>query len=476
MRTRRLLAALVLVASASRADVTLPRVFSSEMVLQRETQAAIWGWADPAEAVTIKCSWAKAPIRLKADAEGKWSARLPTGKAGGPHSITISASNTITLEDVLFGEVWLCSGQSNMEMPVAPVSRAYTGIKDWQKELADANHPQIRLFQVGNLASKRPAKDVQPGVSVYGVRVPPCRWQKCSPESVRHFSATGYFFARHLHRELGVPVGIIDASWGGTAIEVWIGAKHLARAGFGNVVKAAEKAPDRPNAQGVPTRLYNGMIAPLMPFTIKGAIWYQGESNSRNPKPYKKLMEALIADWREGFKTNLSFYYVQLAPFGYRHNAAYLREQQLKALSVEKTGMVVTMDIGNLRDIHPKNKQEVGRRLALWALANDYGRNIVYSGPIYKSMKIEGRKVRLRFDHVGRGLTALGGRLRGFEVAGADKKFHQATATIVGDEVVVWSPEVEAPVAVRYAFTSTATASLMNKDGLPASPFRTDDW
>ncbi len=467
----------LLAASTLDAAITLPKVIGSGMVLQRESQAAIWGAADPGEAVTISCSWMKKPIAVKADADGDWSAKLKTGQAGGPHTITLTSSNTITLEDVLFGEVWLDSGQSNMEMPIAPVSSAYTGINDWESELAAANHPQIRLFQVGNVASKEPQRDVQPGVLIYGVRIPPCKWQNCTPETVKHFSSTAYFFARKLHRDLGVPVGIIDASWGGTAIEPWVGKKHLVQAGFGEIAHKGEDKPDQPNARGIATRLYNGMIAPLMPFTLKGAIWYQGESNSKSPATYKRLMQALVADWRDGFKSDLSFYYVQIAPYRYKQNAAYLREQQLAALAIRKSGMVVTADIGNLKDIHPKNKQEVGRRLALLALAKDYGVKVACEGPRFREMVVKDGKAILHFDHVGGGLAVYGDSgLKDFEIAGADRKFVQASAVIIGNKIVVGSPGVSQPAAVRYAFSSQATGSLRNKDGLPASPFRTDDW
>ena len=474
---KRILIALLLMTSISRAEVSLPKFFGSEMVLQREREAAIWGWAEPGEAVTIQCSWIKKAVSVKADDKGDWSAKIMTGKAGGPHTITVSASNILKLEDVLFGEVWLDSGQSNMEMPLIKVSGTYTGIKDWEKEVAEANHPGIRLFQCGNVSSKKRQKDVKPGISMYGVKVPPCKWQKCSPESVKQFSSTAYFFARHLHKELGVPIGIIDSSWGGTPIEAWIGQEHLAKAGFDKMVAAADSQPGRPQAKSIPTRLYNGMIAPLMPFTLKGAIWYQGESNNSRPATYKKLMETMVSDWREGFREDISLYYVQIAPNGKRRNSAYLREQQLQALSIEKTAMAVTMDIGNVKDIHPKNKQEVGRRLALCALAKDYGKKIAYSGPTYKSMEIKGDKVHLKFDHIGGGLAVNDhGKLKHFEIAGADKKFFRGRARIEGDEVVVEAPEVKEPLAARYAFSSGAFGTLINKDGLPASSFRTDDW
>ena len=390
--------ALLVTASALQAEISLPKVIGSGMVLQRETEAAIWGWAEPGETLTITCSWAKNPVSVKADADGNWSVKLATGPAGGPHTITLTASNTITLEDVLFGEVWLDSGQSNMEMPIAAVSNAYTGIKDWEAELAAANHPEIRFFQVGNAGAKTRQKDVQPGVFIYGVKVPPCKWQKCTPDSARHFSSTAYFFARKLHKNLGVPVGVIDASWGGTAIESWIGSEHLSRAGFGEVAKKSEGRPDEAKVAAA-TRLYNGMIAPLMPFSLKGAIWYQGESNNGRPETYKRLMEALVADWREGFKTELSFYYAQIAPYNYKRNAAYLREQQLQALSIPKSGMVVTADIGNLKDIHPKNKQEVGRRLALQALANDYV--VPFDHPVQGTVKIPGYPVSFSAGEAG---------------------------------------------------------------------------
>lgn len=469
--------ALLLAASTLHAEITLPKIIGSGMVLQREAEVAIWGTADPGELIAITCSWNKTPVTIKTDSEGNWSTKLVTGEAGGPHTITLSASNKITLEDVLFGEVWLDSGQSNMEMPIAPVSSAYTGINDWEAELSAANYPQIRFFQVGNVASKEPQKDVQPGVFIYGVNVPPCQWQSCTPETVEHFSSTAYFFARNLHKDLAVPIGIIDASWGGTAIEPWIGEKHLRQADFDEIANKSQDKPDNPNSRGIPTRLYNGMIAPVMPFTLKGAIWYQGEGNSSSPATYKRLMEALVADWRDGFKSDLSFYYVQIAPYRYKQNAAFLREQQLQALSIPKSGMVVTMDIGNLKDIHPKNKQEVGRRLALQALAKDYGMKVASDGPQFREMSVVDDKAILHFDHVGDGLVIYAGDdLKDFEIAGGDKKFVPASATIVGDNVHVSSPDVKQPVAVRYAFSSQASGSLTNKSSLPASPFRTDDW
>jgi len=330
---------------------------------------------------------------------------------------------------------------------------------------------------VGNFSSKEPLDDVQSGITMYGIPPATCKWQACSPETIPTFASTAYFFARELHRELEVPVGIIDASWGGTSAETWTPASGLKALGLTAELERAASLPQKPE-QKIPTRLYNGMIHPLRNFKIKGVVWYQGESNVGRADKYHKLFSTMIGQWRKAFGYEFPFYFVQISPFAYRGvNAAYLREAQLETMSLPKTGMVVTMDIGNLGDIHPKNKQEVGRRLALWALANDYGRDLVYSGPIYKESAFSDGKVRLTFDHVGTGLGTCDGEAPShFEVAGADKVFHPATAVIDGDELIVSSDKVAEPKAVRYAFTSQAMPNLINKEGLPASPFRTDGW
>jgi len=476
--TRHLLTVLFVLSTAPCfADVRLPKILGSNMVLQRETAVSVWGWAEPGEEVRLAGDWQDKVLTTAADRNGRWQMSLETGKAGGPHTITISGKNRIVLEQVLFGEVWLASGQSNMEMPLAPVSGAYTGIQNHQQEIARADHPQIRLFQVGNFSSKEPLDDVESGISMYGIPPAACRWQPCSPETVRAFAATAYFFARELHTQLKVPVGIIDASWGGTSAEQWTPASGLKLLGYTAELEQALGLPQQP-AQKIPARLYNGMIHPLRRFRIKGAIWYQGEANTGRADKYHKLFSTMISEWRRAFGHEFPFYYVQLAPFNYRGvNAAFLREAQLETLSLPGTGMAVTMDIGNLRDIHPKNKQEVGRRLALWALAKDYGRDVVYSGPIYRECVVEGGKVRLRFDHVGGGLATRDGKAPShFEIAGADEVFHPASAAIEGEELVVWSEKVAEPRAVRYAFSSGAMPNLVNKQGLPASSFRTDRW
>ena len=472
-----LVATLLLCTTPCLADVRLPKVVGSGMVLERDSDVNIWGWADPGEEVSVAGDWIDGLARTAADADGRWQVSLSTGRAGGPHTITISGENTITLDDVLFGEVWIGSGQSNMEMPLVEVSGAYTGINDAAAEVASANYPEIRLFQAGNFSSREPLDDVETGITMYGIPPAPCQWQVCTPETIPTFSSTAYFFARELHKRLGVPIGIIDSSWGGTPAEAWTPVAGLESLGMTAELKQAAELPQKSD-QKIPTRLYNGMIQPLRNVTISGVVWYQGEGNAGRADKYHALFSTMISQWRQVFGHEFSFYFVQIAPFGYENlNAAYLRESQLQTMALERTGMVVTADIGNLTDIHPKNKQEVGRRLALWALANDYDHDVAYSGPIYRGSVFADGVARLKFDHIGDGLTTRDGEAPSdFEIAGDDRVFHPAIAVVDVDEIVVSSPDVADPKAVRYAFTSTAMGNLMNQAGLPASPFRTDDW
>jgi sialate O-acetylesterase len=494
--------------SSARADVRLPHVIASHMVLQRDMPIPIWGWAEPGEEVTVKIGDHEATT--EAGPDGKWRVKLPAMPAGRPHTMTVTGKNKIELTDILVGEVWLCSGQSNMDMGIRSVNNA-------EKEIADAKYPSIRLFQVPMKTSGEPTPDVD------------ATWRPCTPENVGSggfwgvgFSAVAYFFGRDIHKELNVPVGLIQSAWGGTKIEPW-----TPRTGFEmvpavkdmvkvideatpNFNKAVAKAvaeyeawlpkakaameakkpvPPPPawpkhllEDNGQPSSIYNGMIHALVPFAIRGAIWYQGESNNPDGMLYFEKMKALIGGWRQVWNEgDFPFYYVQIAPL----DALYendrlprLWEAQLAALTIPNTGMVVTTDIGDLKDIHPKNKQDVGKRLALWALAKTYGRDsLVCSGPLYKSMAVEGDKIRVRFDYVGGGLASRDGKpLDWFEIAGADKKFVPAEATIDGDSVVVRSEKVAEPVAVRFGWNRAAEPNLMNKEGLPASPFRTDKW
>ena len=448
-----------LLATAASADVRLPKVIGSQMVLQRDMAVPIWGWADPGEKVTVTLGDCK--VETTACEKGKWSVKLAAMKAGGPHTITVAGKNTVTLEDVLVGEVWVCSGQSNMQWSVQASNNA-------AEEIAAAEYPKMRLFTVARKVAEEPLDDCEGN------------WAACTPETVPGFTAVGYFFGRALHKEVGVPVGLINTSWGGTLAEAWTSNEGLlVDDDFKPILdRAAVFNPKTPNQA---SNLYNGMLKPLIPFGIRGAIWYQGESNVSRAQQYRKLFPAMITDWRKNWdQGDFPFLYVQLAPFRYGKQdptcCAELWEAQLATLALPNTGMAVTTDIANIKDIHPKNKQDVGTRLALWALANTYGEKIVYSGPLYKSMSVDGNKVCLKFDHTGGGLVAKGGPLTHFTIAGADQKFVPATATIDGNAIVVTSDQVAKPVAVRFAWRDDAEPNLFNAEGLPASPFRTDDF
>ena len=639
--------------SAGLADVRLPAIIGDNMVLQQAVKAPIWGWAEPGEDVTVKASWQESPVQAKAGRDGKWMAKIDTPKAGGPYEITIKAKNTITLKNVLVGEVWIASGQSNMEFAVNRTNNS-------RQEIADARYPNIRLFTVKKKVSAVPQSDCVG------------EWQVCGPNTISEFSAVAYFFGRELHGKLNVPVGLIHTSWGGTPAEAWTRAEALGSLadfkGVSQQIKEVQANPEKlqkeydqallewtkkfnaldagytgggrswadvdvndtawagmdiprlwetgglPDFDGVvwfrkvvqipqdwvgrdmvlelgpiddeditfvngmrvgglegpgyydtvrkyklpataikaganviavrvldtggggglygkseqlkiypvakknevislagqwrykvgcdlksvpprprmplsldnqnsPTVLYNAMLAPLIPYAIKGAIWYQGESNAGRAYQYRELFPAMIKCWRDDWgRGDFAFLFVQLAnymaasPEPVSSDWAELREAQLMTLSLPNTGMAVVVDIGEANDIHPRNKQDVGRRLALWALVKNYGQKLVYSGPIYKSMKIDGSKIILHFEHVGGGLVAAGGPLKGFAVAGADRKFVWADAKIDGDSVVVSSEKVANPVAVRYAWANNPVCNLYNKETLPASPFRTDDW
>lgn len=503
-----LLAALVMTAVPARADVRLPRIFSDHMVLQRDQEIPLWGWAEPGEEVSVE--FAGHSAKAVADAEGRWSIRLPAQPAGGPHTLVVAGRNRIEVTDVLVGEVWVCSGQSNMEWGIR-------GALNGEQEIAAANFPRIRLIMIPNATSAEPRQDVD------------ATWRVCTPENIGTggwmnvgFSAVGYFFGRELHRQLDMPVGLIDSTWGGTRIEPWTPPagfqmvpeladivtiineatpryrRALADAvtQFESWLPAARKAVDagesvpqpppwpqhRLTDHREPTSIYNAMIHPIVPFGIRGAIWYQGESNHQDGAVYTQKMKALIGGWREIWKQGaFPFYYVQIAPFAQLYSGEQLPrlwEAQTAALVIPNTGMVVTTDITDLNDIHPRNKQDVGRRLAAWALAGTYGKtDLVCSGPLYKSMQVEGGKVRLRFTHTGSGLVARDNQpLTWFKIAGSDRKFVDAQAVIDGDTVVVSSDAVAAPVAVRFAWDQVAQPNLMNREGFPASPFRTDDW
>lgn len=646
---------LTLPVSAVADVVTLPAVISPNMVLQQQIKVPIWGFAKPGERVTVSGSWDVLAIAsTKADADGKWMVKIPTAKASNQkHTLTVAGRNTIKLKNILIGEVWVCSGQSNMEMSLRPVSPWHNGAFNYETEIAGANYPNIRLFTVAKKIADTPQDDCVGA------------WSKCSPETIGPFSAVAYFFARKVHNETGLPIGLIHTSWGGTPAQAWTSERALKKlpdfapiieklknrdyekakkqfeqdladwwkfaeasdlgmannwsdastntsdwktmaipqvweqqddmktldgsvwfkktvdipqswAGkelvlktgpiddmdttwvngqqvgklmklgfwdrprtykvpasiiktgeneitvrvidnhggggiYGNpdqyTIAPADKSADPINIAGdwkynigldlagkpqmptsptivknqhTPTMLYNGMLAPIIPYGIKGAIWYQGESNAGSAYQYRTLLPAMIVNWRTDWdQGDFPFYFTQIAPFNYGIEGICpeLQEAQLMTLSLINTGMAVTTDIGNVVDIHPRNKQMVGKRLALWALAKDYGqKDLVYSGPLYKYMQVEGDKIRIFFDHVGSGLFSLGGNLKHFTIAGPDKKFVEATAEIDNNTVVTSRAKVKKPLSVRYAWKNEAVGNLYNFDMLPASPFRTDDW
>lgn len=500
--------ALWLIPETAAAAVKLPALISDNMVLQSGVEVPIWGTANPSERVSVTLGSAHAATT--ADNNGRWKVQIGPLQPGGPLDMTVAGTNTIVVHDVLVGEVWVCSGQSNMEFHVGPGPGGWeSGVLHYKEEIASAHYPEIRMFTVDKTVAGQPQREVNG------------RWEVASPVTVGHFSAVGYFFGLNLFKSLHVPVGLIHSSWGGTPAESWTtlptlesnpdfksildrwqeqNSKFSGELGNftsqfdkwkeaseqaetqGNPIPAPPKTPADPRSNPWrPAGLFNGMIAPLIPYRIKGVIWYQGESNADRAYQYRRLFPDMIRDWRRAWgEGDFPFLFVQLASFQDlppSWSFPLLREAQLMTLSLPETAMVVTADIGSPADIHPRNKQEVGRRLALAAGAVAYQKKLVYSGPIYSSMNIEGNKIRLHFSHVGGGLVASGGYgLGSFEIAGADHKFHDAHAEIEGDTVVVQGDGVPKPVAVRYAWHNYPICHLFNQEGLPASPFRTDDW
>ncbi|MES2279455.1 MAG: sialate O-acetylesterase [Bacteroidota bacterium] len=498
---------LMLTGSMAWANIKLPSVIADGMVLQQKTKVTLWGWASPGEGIAVAGNWSKDEVLAKADAEGKWKINIATPAASKTgFTLTFRGKNTIELKNVLIGEVWLCSGQSNMKFTIAKGPASWeTGVNDFEAEVAKINNSYIREYTVKETVSDTLMHDTQG------------EWQEANPTNARLFSAVAYYYAREIYAKTGFPIGLIASTWGGTPAEAWTKKEVLQSDADLNAIltryeKAlqtfpqdtknyqvalaqwqkdtsaarlqnikAPKGPAKPanpmtNSKS-PYKLYNGMIAPIINYTVKGVIWYQGESNADYAYQYRKLFPAMIKGWRDDHHdANLPFYFVQISPH-YTQNAE-IREAQLMAYrNVPHTGMVVTTDNGDSANVHPRNKELVGKRLALWPLAHDYGfKDLPYSGPLYKSMKVEGDKIRISFDEVGDGLVAKDGDLKEFTIAGEDHVFHGAQAKIEGNTLVVSSPLVSKPVAVRFAWRSIPYPNLYNKAGLPASPFRTDDW
>ena len=450
-----LLTALLAAASGS-AKVTLPKMFADGMVMQREADANLWGRADASATVKITTSWDNKTYTVKAGADGKWKTSVRTPEAGGPYKITLTDGQETVLDNILIGELWICSGQSNMEMPMKGFKNQ--PVEGAVEDILHSTDPQLRLFTV-----KRNSK-ITPVDTVSG------QWSEACPASVREFSATAYYFGRELRRMLDVPVGLIVASWGGSACEAWMKADWLKA--FPDA-KIPATQDDVKSKNRTPTVLYNGMLHPLIGVTMRGVIWYQGESNAHNMEAHERLFRLLLQSWRQYWgNDSLPFFYAQLSSLN-RPSWPWFRDSQRRLMTdLPACGMAVTSDVGDSLDVHPRQKRPVGRRLARWALNRVYGRALTPGGPLVKQAEARGRKVRLSFDYA-EGLTTSDGQpLRTFEVAGPDGVFYPAQAVVRHDAVVVESPQVEEPCSVRYGWQPFTRANLVNAAGLPASTFR----
>jgi sialate O-acetylesterase len=465
---------LALLTLNSNAKVVLPSVFSNGMVLQQQTDVAIWGTSDSNKEISLSTSWNGKTYKVNPSA-GNWRIKVATPSAGGPYTISINDGDQTKLENILVGEVWVASGQSNMEMPLKGFKNQ--PVTNSEEIIQNAKNDQIRLFLGDKVTWSRPLNDVKG------------QWQAAAPQVVTNFSAVAYGFAKTLQQKLNVPIGIIQVAWGGTVVQAWMSAKSLGA--FSDVSLPADSNKVLAN-KNVATGLFNGMINPIVGYGIKGVIWYQGEQNRHEPENYLKMFPAMVKDWRSRWNIgDFAFYYVQIAPYiskteklskqleELQPKVPFLREAQLKAENViPNAGMAVIMDVGAQNTIHPPDKQTVSNRLSYLALNKTYGfKDVAYQGPVYKSQSTEGNKVLLKFDHAA-GLKFIGGATssNNFEVAGKNQVFYPAKAVITKDGVLVSANEVDKPVSVRYAFKAWALGDLVNGDGLPASSFRTDNW
>ncbi|MCR9199050.1 MAG: sialate O-acetylesterase [Planctomycetaceae bacterium] len=500
------LSLLICCSSVVSAELSVASLFSDHMVMQRGQPFKIWGWAEPGTQVSVTIN--AESVSATASATGRWSATVDPPATAGPHTMKVSSDeSSIEIADILVGEVWLCSGQSNMAMTV---NRA----KDYEAERGTADLPQIRMFKVSSGHALTP-QDKCAGT-----------WTVCSPDTVGGFSATAYFFGRRLHKDLDVPIGLINSSVGGTSVESWTSLsaqskvaairprleawqqsdgefdEQKAQAAFAKAMQrwtknakaardAGNKPPRKPKLaarprqdRNYPSNLFNGKIHPLIGFSIRGAVWYQGENSSGRgfAHLYGRQLTTLIRDWRQRWASDFPFAWVQLPNYRAAQKEpvetngwTLVQEGMLKTLDEPATGMAITLDVGEARDIHPKDKQSVGFRLAQWALASVYGADLIPMGPVYREHAITDGRVTIAFDHA-QGLTSATDTVKGFAICGADRKFVWADARIDGDKVIVSSPDVPQPVSVRYAWAANPIFSLYNEAGIPASPFRTDDW
>ena len=467
-----LLLLILILQTQSKAIVKLPYFFSDNMVLQQKTEAAIWGWAKAGSSVQITTSWNKKKYPTTTDADGKWKTKVVTPEAGGPYEITISDGSPVTIKNILIGEVWLCSGQSNMEMPMK-------GFKDQpilnsNDAIFNSTNNNIRLYIVPRSVQRLP-QDTSKNSA----------WKSAAPEAVSNFSATAYFFGKLLYEQLHVPIGLVNISYGGSPVEAFMDEATLKSI---PEIKIPAKNDTTKLNNKVATVLYNGMLRPFLGYTIKGCIWYQGETNYDRPQQYETLFPTFAQEIRtESAQGDFPFYYAQIAPYnnatyagatGVSYNSAMLRDAQRKALNkIPNSGMAVLMDIGEEFSIHPMNKEIGGKRLAYMALAKTYGRKgFAYESPAYDSILISGNAATIKFKNAPNGLTSFGKGLNQFEIAGANKIFRPAKAVVSGGTIIVSSPDVKDPVAVRYAFKDFVIGDLFSTEGFPVSSFRTDDW
>jgi sialate O-acetylesterase len=433
--------------------ITMPAVFSDNMVLQQKSEVKLWGWAKPGEPIRLTAGWLNENPETKADNQGTWSLQVPTPAAGGPYTVILKGYNELVFENVMIGEVWLCSGQSNMEWSTA------SGIDNAEEDIAKAAFPDIRFFSVSHSTALYPQSHCSG------------TWIACTPETMREFSAIAYFFGKRLQEVLDVPIGLINSSWGGTPAEAWMPAEAFEK--DASLQTAAARQKPVPWGPVEPARIYNAMVAPLVPYQIAGALWYQGEGNTINASDYKELLTALISGWRDKWSSNFPFYFAQIAPYRYGENfmGVEVRDEQRQALEMENTGMIVLSDIGDTTDIHPRNKKDPALRFANMALNRHYKAiEVEDSGPLFRSVAFKNGQAVVSFNHA-EGLHAKGKKVTMFELAGTDGIFHPAEARIENGQVVVKSGKVKAPSYVRFAWSNTATPNLFNGANLPASSF-----
>lgn len=455
------------------AQLRLPALFTDNMVMQQQATCAVWGWAKAGSTITVSPSWGKQKYTATTDATGKWKLRVNTPVAGGPYTLGVSGDGPVVqLKNVLIGEVWLCGGQSNMEMPL----KGFKGqpVLGSNETILHSKNDQIRLYTVPRSSVTEPQTDSKPSP-----------WRVAEPEAVSNFSATAYYFGRLVQEQLRVPVGLLHCSYSGSSIEAWMDAETLRQ--FAGV-KIPVKGDTIKQVSRTATTLFNGMLHPIEGYGIKGAIWYQGESNYDNPDEYASRLATLVKQWRTQWgEGDFPFYYAQIAPFDYtrtsknkggKYNSAFLRDAQRKAQDqIPNSAMAVLLDIGEETSIHPMRKEPGGTRLALLALAQTYGlKGFGALSPTYESMAVKDNVAAVRFKNSPNGMTTFGQELTGFEIAGADQKFYPAKAIIAGSVINVSADAVKMPVAVRYAFQDFTKATLFSNEGLPVSSFRTDEW